>query len=147
VKILHVVNSLEAGGMENGIVNVARTLEPRGFEIHVACLSGRGAFASRLPAPERVVVLGKGRGFSPGAVWRLTRHLSVLRPDIVHSHNLGALIYSALATLGGRRGILIQGEHSQLTAEERRPYRLHQRRWLYRGCRAIHTVSTSMRLE
>lgn len=147
MKILHIVNSLEPGGMENGVVNIARALGPRGFETHVACLERRGAFAERLPTPAHVVELGKGRGFSPGAVWRLARHLAQVRPDIVHSHNLGALIYSGLATINGTRCVLIQGEHSHLTAEERSPRRLRQRRWLYRGCRAIHTVSVKMREE
>jgi glycosyltransferase involved in cell wall biosynthesis len=147
VKILHVVNSLEPGGMENGIVNLAHGLEPRGFAIHVACLERRGAFAERLPVPERVVVLGKRRGFSPSAALQLAHQIDLLRPDIVHSHNLGALIYSSLATLGGSRCVLIQGEHSQLSDDERSPRRLRQRRWLYRGCRAIHTVSEAMREE
>ena len=147
MKILHVVNSLEPGGMENGVVNMARALERRGFEIHVACLERLGAFAARLPHPERAVILGKGHGFSPAATWRLARHLTLLRPDIVHSHNLGALIYSGLATLGGTRCRLIQGEHSKLTEAERSPRRLRQRRILYRGCRAIHTVSEAMREE
>jgi glycosyltransferase involved in cell wall biosynthesis len=147
ITVLHVVNSLEPGGMENGIVNLARALEPRGFEMHVACLERRGAFAGRLPVPSRVVVLGKCGGFSPTAAWRLAQHLTRVQPDIVHSHNLGALIYSSLATLGGRRCALVQGEHSQLTTAERRPRRLRQRRWLYRGCRSIHTVSEAMRKE
>ncbi len=145
--VLHVVNSLDPGGMENGIVNLARGLEPRGFEIHVACLERRGVFADRLPVPSRVVVLGKRNGFSPAAVWRLGRSLARLQPDIVHSHNLGALIYSGLATFGGRCWVLVQGEHSQLTNTEHQPRRLRQRRWLYRGCRAIHTVSEAMRRE
>jgi len=147
VKILHVVHSLEPGGMENGLVNTTRALTPLGFEIHVACLERRGSFADRLPFPDRVVVLGKREGFSFGATWRLARLIADLRPDIVHSHNLGPLIYSSLATLGGRRAALIQGEHSQLTEEERNPRRLRQRRWLYRGCRTIHTVSDAMRRE
>jgi len=147
MKILHVVHSLEPGGMENGLVNVARALTARGFEFHVACLERRGAFAERLPSPAHAFVLGKSRGFSPGAVWRLGRSLSRLRPDLIHSHNLGPLIYSGLATYGGRRLPLIQGEHSQLTDAERSPRRLRQRRWLYRGCCAVHTVSAGMRDE
>ena len=147
MKILHVVNSLEPGGMENGIVNMARALEARGFEIHVACLERRGAFAERLPHPGRVAVLGKSRGFSPRAALRLAREITRLRPDVLHSHNLGALIYASLATAGGRRGALLQGEHSQLTADELTPRRLRQRRWLYRACRAVHTVSQPMRDE
>ena len=147
MKILHVVNSLDPGGMENGVVNLARGLEARGFENHVACLERRGAFAERLPASSKVLLLGKSGGFSPGAAWRLARAIGQLRPDVIHSHNLGPLIYTGLATLGGRRASWVQGEHSQLTEEERLPRRLRQRRWLYRGCRAIHTVSTAMREE
>lgn len=147
MKILHVVHSLEPGGMENGLVNMARALTPRGFEFHVACLERRGAFAARLPSPDRAFVLGKKTGFSPGAVWHLGSAISRLHPDIIHSHNLGPLIYSSLATLDGHRVPVIQGEHSQLTHDERTPRRLRQRRWLYRGCRAIHTVSTAMRDE
>jgi glycosyltransferase involved in cell wall biosynthesis len=147
VKVLHVLNSLEPGGMENGVVNLARALAPRGIESHVACLERRGAFADRLPDSSEVMVLGKGTGFSPAAAWRLAREIGRLRPAIVHSHNLGALIYSGLATLGGWRCALVQGEHSQLTDEERQPRRLRQRRLFYRGCHAIHTVSTAMREE
>ena len=147
MKILHVVNSLDPGGMENGVVNLARSLAARGFENHVACLERRGAFVERLPASTQVLLLGKHGGFSPLAAWRLAQGIARLRPDIVHSHNLGPLIYSGLATLGGRRCALVQGEHSQLTEEEQQPRRLRQRRWLYRGCRAIHTVSTTQREE
>ena len=147
MRILHVVNSLEPGGMENGVVNMARALEPRGHEIHIACLERRGHFAERLPSPGRVVVLGKCGGFSPGAVSRLARHIARVQPHIVHSHNLGALIYSALATFGGMRCPLLQGEHAHLTPDELRPRRLRQRRWLYRACAAIHTVSAPMRDE
>ena len=147
MKILHVVNSLEPGGMENGVVNMARALEPRGFEVQVACLERRGAFAERLPHPERVSVLGKADGFSPRAALRLAREISRLRPAVVHSHNLGALIYASLATAGGHRAALLQGEHSQLTADELTPRRLRQRRWLYLACRAVHTVAHPMRDE
>ena len=147
MKILHIVNSLDPGGMENGVVNMARALEPRGFEMHVACLERRGAFADRLPQPGRVTVLGKSGGFSPRAALRLAAEISRLRPDAVHSHNLGALIYASLATAGGRRTALLHGEHSQLTADELTPRRLRQRRWFYRACRAVHTVSHPMRDE
>jgi len=145
--VLHVVNSLDPGGMENGIVNLSHALEGKGIEFHIACLERRGKFAERLASPERVTILGKGNGFSPRSSWRLARLIARLRPDIVHSHNLGPLIYAGLATLGGRTCVLLHGEHSQLTAEERSPRRLLQRRWLYRACRVVHTVSRNMAFE
>jgi len=147
LKVLHVVTSLEPGGMENGVVNMARVLEPRGIEAHVACLERPGAFVERLPSPERAVVLGKSGGFSRKAVWSLARLISQKKPDIVHSHNLGPLIYSSLATAFGWRRPLVHGEHSQMTRDELQPRRLRQRRWLYRSCREVHAVSRGVREE
>jgi glycosyltransferase involved in cell wall biosynthesis len=147
MKVLHVVTSLDPGGMENGVINLAHGLEARGFETHVACLERRGAFSGRLPSSSKVLLLGKVRGFSPRAAWRLRKAIAQIQPDVVHSHNIGPLIYTGLATLGGRSCPWVHGEHSQLTKEELQPRRLQQRRWFYRGCRAIHTVSTAMRDE
>ena len=129
--------------MENGVCNLANGLSSRGFETHIACLERRGAFADRLLQPESVTTLGKRSGFSLRAVWALARTLRRVRPHIVHTHNLGPLIYTALATLGGRTYPILHGEHSQLAPWELEPRRLRQRHKLYRACRAIHTVSQS----
>lgn len=133
--------------MENGVVNLAHGLQSRGIETHVACLTVRGAFAERLPAPERAIALGKTGGFSLSAAWRLARLLNQVRPQLLHTHNLGPLIYGTLATLGGTRCPILHGEHSQMTPEERHPRRLRQRRWLYRACRHIHTVAHGIHAE
>lgn len=143
LRVLHVVTSLDPGGMENGVCNIARGLAGRGIATHVACLERRGAFAERLPHPDYVHVLGKREGFSPGATWRLWRLLRTVRPAVVHTHNLGPLIYASLATLGGRLRPIVHGEHSQLAPWELEPRRIRQRRKLYRRCRAVHTVSQS----
>lgn len=143
MRVLHVVTSLDPGGMENGVCNIARGLQSRGCETHIACLERRGAFAKRLPQSENINVLGKRGGFSLRAVWALARTLRRVRPHIIHTHNLGPLIYSALATLGGRTYPILHGEHSQLAPWELEPRRLRQRHKLYRACRAIHTVSQS----
>lgn len=141
VKILHVVNLLEPGGMENGLVNVARNLDPARFKVYVACLERSGVFAERLPEPDNVRILGKKNGFSPLAVFRLAREISRIRPALIHTHNLGPLIYSSLATMGGITCPILHGEHSALTNEECSPRRLRQRRLLYHCCRSVHTVT------
>ncbi len=127
--------------MENGVCNIASGLTARGVETHVACLERRGAFAERLLLPEHVSVLGKGSGFSPRAIWALWRTIRRVRPHVLHTHNLGPLIYTSLATLGGRTHPILHGEHALLAPWEREPRRLRQRGKLYRACRAIHTVS------
>lgn len=145
IKILHVLDSLSPGGLENGVVNVARRLHGDGFVIGVACLRLRGDFAARMPDPGQVVVMGKGKGFSWMAVQALRRHLREFRADLVHSHNLGTLIYAVLASGGGLRHRIIHGEHGQLQLQDLTRKRLLQRRWLFPLCQGVHTVSNGLR--
>ena len=145
MKILHVVFSLEPGGMENGLVNVARGLDAREFQIHVCCLEQRGRFAERLPQPENVSVLAKCSGFSTRTALALRREIARIRPDLIHSHNLGPLIYSGLATCFGFACPILQGEHAELPPEEQSLRRVLQRRVLYRTCHKVHTVSHALR--
>lgn len=142
--ILHVVFSLEPGGMENGLVNVARALDPAEFVVRVCCLERAGEFRDRLPESIAVTVLDKPPGISPATVFRLRRQFRQLRPALVHTHNLGPLIYAALADLGPRRVPLLHGEHGMLTPPEQRPALIRLRRFLYGRCAAVHTVSHSL---
>jgi len=144
LKILHVVTSLEPGGMENGLVNVARMLDPGQFEVYVACLERSGAFSERLPQLENITVLGKRSGFSPQALFRLGCEISRTKPALIHSHNLGPLIYSSLATGLGLACPILHGEHASLNEEECSPRRLRQRRLLYHCCRSVHTVAEGL---
>ena len=144
LKILHVVDSLEPGGMENGVANVANGLAGKGFEFHVCCLRNRGEFADRMPAPDLVRSLGKEPGFSLKWAKRLRSVAREVRPDILHTHNLGPLIYASLATWFGKSFPIIHGEHAELSPAELVPRRLRLRRWLYRACRSVHTVSESL---
>lgn len=145
LRVLHVVFSLDPGGMENGLVNVAGRLPAAEFEAHVCCLERRGAFADRLPVPANVTVLDKPPGRSPRTIVRLHRLMRRLRPDVVHTHDLGPLVYGCWASLGGRLAPLLQGEHVQFPAAEQTPRRLRQRRFYYRFCRRLHTVAQALR--
>ena len=145
LRILHVVFSLDAGGMENGIVNVSNALSTEDFEVHACCLARGGEFVARFPdAGRRVHVLGKKEGFSPATVAALAGHIRRLSPDIIHTHNLGPLIYTVLAApAAGSR--IVHGEHAELTASELAPHRRLIRLLFYRCVRRVHTVSYSLR--
>ena len=145
ITILHVVDSLEPGGMENGVVNVARLLDPEEFQLRVCCLRSAGEFAARLPGHVTVHALDKRPGFSVGTAFRLARVMAKIKPDILHTHNLGPLIYGSLAKAFGQWPPILHGEHGVLDDEELTPRRMRQRRWLYHGCRRVHTVSESLR--
>jgi glycosyltransferase involved in cell wall biosynthesis len=143
LRILHVIDSLRPGGTENGLVNVARQLLDR-VDTHVACLRSSGSFAERLPKPQQVYVMDKSDRFSPGAALRLHRAIRRIRPDVIHTHNLGPLIYATMATGLGRLSPILHGEHGQIQEREQNSRRRMQRKLLYRCCKGLHTVSHSM---
>ena len=111
LRILHVVNSLDAGGTERVLTRVAHELQPRGFEIFVCGLRQRGSLAESFPTPEGVVSLSKPDGRSVAAIWRLNRLIAHVRPNLLHTHTLGPLIYTAPATGMGLLCPVLHGEH------------------------------------
>jgi len=144
-RVLHVLHSLAPGGMENGIVNVATYLDPKKFEIHACCLSSLGSFASRLPCAENAFALEKKEGFSISATKNLSAAITRIRPHVIHTHNLGALLYTSLATRFGRTHPILHGEHGQPDDGPQTRKRLWQRRLFFHSARKVHTVSDSLR--
>jgi len=149
LRVSHVVFSLEPGGMENGVVNVANHL-PAEIRTRIVCLEKAGAFAARLRDEVQVSALGRRPGWDWAACHRLGADLRRERPDVIHTHNLGPLIYAVVAralspTLW--RVPILHGEHGALQGESLEPRRLRQRRRLYHFCRRVHTVSAGLRHE
>lgn len=147
VRVIHVVHSLRAGGMENGVVNVVRALQGKGFEFTVCCLTESGSFGRRLPSDVPVIELRKKAGLSPVVVARLVNVIRKFMPDVIHTHNWAPLVYALPACYLACVGRILHGEHAQFTPEELRPHRLWPRRLLFRLVDQIHTVSHGQKHE
>lgn len=150
LKIAQVVFSLQPGGMENGVVNLANHMPESQALTTFLCLEEAGAFAERLKPGVIVRTLGRRPGWDWRACWRLGRALRHLRPDVIHTHNLGPLIYATTARLlfpALWRIPILHGEHGALQGDGLMPRRLRQRRRLYQRCQVVHTVSDGLRQE
>jgi glycosyltransferase involved in cell wall biosynthesis len=94
--ILHVVDSLERGGLERVVLDLALAQKAAGAEPRVFCLYRTGAFAEELVRAGIVVTCGRKRdGIDLRALWRLRRAIWN-RCDVVHAHNLVPNYYAAL---------------------------------------------------
>src|SRR5690606_15706372 len=99
------------GGLENGLVNLINRLDPARFRHAVICMTEYSDFAARIRRDDvRLVALGKRPGQDLGALARLWRCLRGLRPDIVHTRNIGTLECQIVARLAGAPA-RIHGEH------------------------------------
>lgn len=88
MKIVQLVNSLDVGGTERLVVDLASALQSRGHDVSVVCLRGAGALAEPLQsAGIGVLALEKPEGPNVSTLWRLTGYLRRLRVDVVHTHN------------------------------------------------------------
>lgn len=122
--VVHVLDSLQVGGTENGTANLLRTLEPGDLRHTVVAMTTTGPVAARLPAGVAVHCLGKRPGWDFRAVARLTALLRRLHPDIVHSRNWGAFDAVPAARLA-RVPVVIHGEHGREVGD---PAGLNRRR-------------------
>jgi sugar transferase (PEP-CTERM/EpsH1 system associated) len=111
--VAHVIYRLDVGGLENGLVNLINHIPVERFRHAIICLTEFSAFRRRLRRSDvPVFALHKPPGNSPVMHFRLWRLLRQLRPDIVHSRNLGALEATVPAMLAGV-SVRIHGEHGR----------------------------------
>jgi len=86
IRIMHVVDHLGIGGLENGLVNLIHHLDSGRFEHIVYTVRRLGPNADRLrESGARVVCLPNPR--SSIQFPALTRAIHEVNPDIVHSRN------------------------------------------------------------
>lgn len=102
MRILQVIQDLAPGGAERVVLSLLRGAEEAGHHTEVAATPGPwtgavGAPVHPLPHlerhPERV----------PAGAWAVRRAIAASAPDLVHAHNPGMAIVTALATWRGRR--------------------------------------------
>ncbi|OLB98577.1 MAG: hypothetical protein AUH30_07440 [Candidatus Rokubacteria bacterium 13_1_40CM_68_15] len=145
LRIVHVVPTLDVGGLENGLVNVVSALPE--FAHAVVSMAPLGAFAQRLPRDVPVMTLGKPAAEPMRlAMFRLFSVLRRLEPDLVHSRNWGAIEAVPAARLAGVRAV-VHSEHGREVAD---PEGLNTRRNRFRRLLApwmdhVVTVSSDLR--
>ena len=97
MNIHHVIDSLEVGGAERVVLDLARAQAAAGASVRIHCLSKGGPFVEAARDGGAEVVVDAATGGFAGRAWRLARALRSARPDAVHCHNLAATVIAAAA--------------------------------------------------
>jgi glycosyltransferase involved in cell wall biosynthesis len=112
MNIVHVVESLDRGGLERMVCDLAQAQRASGEQVSVLCLFHAGTLAAELKsAGIGVGVIGKRSGADLAALWRLRRTLLELAPDVVHTHNAVVNYHCVAATRWSRIGPVINTRH------------------------------------
>jgi glycosyltransferase involved in cell wall biosynthesis len=101
LRILHVLVTLDRGGAENHVLDLALQQKAHGHEVSVAFLKGKGSL-SPLFCEHGIGVFNLRMMFygNPHPLYRLWRITNEIQPDIIHAHLPGAELYvSALKQL------------------------------------------------
>ena len=130
IRILHVVDNMGIGGLQNGLANLIARLDPARFE-HVICAARPVKPADEQPitaGTARILCLGKREGSRGSQFTAFARVIRDVQPDIVHSRNWATIEAAFAARWTSRR--LIHSEHGIDAAFAAREPR--RRRWLRR---------------
>ncbi|MEZ5461187.1 glycosyltransferase [Dokdonella sp.] len=101
MKITHVVENLNRGGLERAVIDLICAQRARGHDCQLICLFERGTLAEELEGHGVPVhACEKRRGFDTAAIGRLRRHLRDHASEILHTHNAVAHYHAVLAALG-----------------------------------------------
>ena len=147
MKITHVVENLNRGGLERAVIDLIRAQCVLGHDCQVVCLFERGSLADELKEHGVAVhACGKQRGFDIASLKRLRRHLNDHASEILHTHNAVAHYYAVLAALGLpiRRTINTRHGMGGLATGNRREW-IYRRSLLRTDC--VVTVCESARRD
>lgn len=115
LRVMHVVLSLECGGLEHVVVDLVVGGRALGQQVSVICLEQKGVLARQLEdAGVPVYCCHKPSGLHIRRMRReLSKLLVELRPDVVHTHQVGALFYAGpvVKRLGG--AVVMHTEHGK----------------------------------
>jgi len=111
IKVLHVIDSLDLGGAQTVLINLARFRDRSKIVMEVAPMHGRGVFTDALENEGvRVHQLSRGK-LPPGYALALPQLLLREKFDVVHFHLFGSnWIGKPLAALCGQR-VLVNHDH------------------------------------
>lgn len=145
MKISHVVENLDRGGLERMVIDLALAQRGAGHAVRVACLFERGALAGELAdAGIDVIACGKRTGADVAALSSLREWLRAGAGGVLHTHNAAAHYHAVLAGAGIGFARVVNTRHGMGAPAGRRE-RLY--RWSMPRTDIVATVCDAARAD
>ncbi len=143
IKVAHLIYKLNAGGAENGIINLCNTIDTNQFIPYIITFKPDGELTFKLnQSKTKLIELNKRNGNDPRLIYWLYKIFKKENIHIVHTHAWGTLVEGILSAKLARVHVIIHGEHG--TIEQRKRNIIVQRYfWNLTDC--IISISSSLK--
>lgn len=112
IKVMYLIWSLDRGGAEQVVMNLAKGLDRKAFEPLIVCLNRKGRLAPQMEAlGVRVVELGKKGAVDLLFLLRLIRLIKSEHPDLIHTHLFTSNLWGRAAAFFTKTPVVIT-EHN-----------------------------------
>ena len=146
MRILHAINSLDLGGAEQVVKDLARWQRQQGHEVRVVALQAKTDLSPRAQSVDSSAEGERTQGpasYLKAIPWLWRHRASLLEADVVHSHlTFGALVGTVIEILrdsGGMHSpVVIETDHSAgmpISSTQRAAYAVM--RWRRRGIATV----------
>jgi glycosyltransferase involved in cell wall biosynthesis len=112
--VIHVVLSLDCGGLERIVLDLVTQGIALGQEVGVVCVERAGSLAAEVRARGGwVASAGKPPGIKPGTFLSLSRLFHHHSAAVIHTHQIGPLLYAGPAALTVSGAAVVHTEHGK----------------------------------
>ena len=98
VNIMHIVFSLQCGGLERVAINLAKSFNNDKYNSCICCLDTIGELKTELPEGIDVFLVKRKQGKDFLLAFKLANEIKKRKISLVHTHNMGPLLYGTLAS-------------------------------------------------
>jgi glycosyltransferase involved in cell wall biosynthesis len=124
MKVLQIIDSLEAGGAERMAVNIANVLAKEGHDSHL-CVTRKEGLLQKAIVPEVAYLLKKKGKLGLSAVFKLNNYIRVHQIEVVHAHSTSAYIaVLALVFLKNQPKLIWHDHYGKADQLDPRPYKI-----------------------
>lgn len=117
IHVVHIVLSLDVGGLEQVVLHLARFAPGLDQRVSILCIERFGDL--RTAAEEmgaRVHCINKQPGLRWDTIQKVKTILAEWKPDVVHTHQIGALFYTGPAARSLHIPVVVHTEHGKQIA-------------------------------
>jgi sugar transferase (PEP-CTERM/EpsH1 system associated) len=146
LRILHVVYSLNIGGLERVVIDLTKGFMKKGHIVSICCLNEKGVLGEELELEGiEMFSLGKRPGIAWNLPFRISKIIKKRHFNIIHTHNEGGLIYGATAALIARVPNIVHTEHGKEPGYEEKRILHMVEKVLHRKVKKVVAVSNDLR--